>query len=681
MADPVEWFYAATPEQQKAYLDAGGTPPAGYQPGNVAIAPPPKTVITFDSEGRRNGTGAKDFGEYLLASMTPEQQQAYIAKGQAEVAGNGGRIVQAPQAAYEASGGGDPYLTGEAAIHARSAKRIENATQQNNDALKRLQEIADTGGTKNQAAVDEMGRLIDAQDPRNAEFVKTRQDLAAELGGARDTANKGSLDALGRYTGKLDAVDARNDAAIGQMDDVYADLRNPLVSNLTSQAAIADPEALAAQQQALSFLGGAANGSLDYSSQAAGAYADPKYVAMRDQGLEDLYGVSKGSKDVHVGQEDPAAYAAAMRALEQASELSNPAVTDKENFLYEQARQRWESEMRGVAQAKMSSLRRRGMAGGGAELTSSALTNADISQKRVLSDLAASAGAVDRSTEMLKLKGALAGQLNSEGNALATGNANRQLQALGLYQQGAETAQQSSFDQEYKRGVAADNASANNQQTRLAGGIAQGNQANAMQDDAFNRGSAADQMAQYNKTFEQDERDALWGRTTDRTGMTLSAGAQKSNNATNAFQGTTSVLNNNYVRDASVVAGKDLAASTKNGLETDQLGRRVATQGVQIGTNNTAAAMQGNVVGQGIDNTKWSTGAMLGNDANIAGGNAAREAARQAEIDGVHAAEEAGGKGLAGTVIGSPKKGLFNAFGIFDESEDSKIAAINAKYG
>lgn len=668
---------------------------------------------------------ATDFGSYLLASMTPEQQEAYLAAAVAQ------GTVQAPAlwSGYGTNAAGGRYNPGQAPLPASDPEsfqyqRAHGPTSKNPDAydpttelgrraaaagyqgldpersllaqnstaianqnaqaeiyLAQLAEQARQTRADNQAALDRSNSLIDAQDPRNAAYIQQQQALVDQLGGYRNTANQGSLDALGTYTSGLNALNARNDAAIGNLNDVYGQLRDPIQANLVSQAAIADPQALAAQNQALSMLGGTANGALDYQSQAAGAYADPKYVAMRDMGLEDLYAVSKGSKDVHVGQEDPAAYAKAMEALDKASALTNPAVSDAERFLYEQARQGWEMDQRGLDAAKMSNLRRRGMAGSGAELTQNALGSQQIAQQRVLSDLAASAQAVARSTDMLKLQGALGTQLNSEANALATGNANRQLQALGMFEQGAETAQQSSFDQAYKRGVAADNASANNQATRLSGQVAYGNQANAMQDDAYNRGLAADNMAQYNKTFEQQERDALWGRTTDVTGMTLNANAQNSNNLSNIFQGTTSVLNNNYVRDRDVVGAQGGVIAQQRQDDQTALNQRLGVQGAQIGVNNTAQNVQGNITGAQIAQSQFQLPQILQNNAVALGGAAANKAAMEAALAANKEQHRADSTGIFGLPVIGSRNGLLGGFGIGQPSEEEDAAAIRAKYG
>lgn len=683
---------------------------------------------------------ATDFGSYLFESMTPEQQAAYIVRAQAEQEANGGNVLQAPAIAYQQPwtqpkvnqeksnalaayqetwnavaaeaghqnvgsdprvkkaaeelrrrqgsadllgqyGGDGAYATPEQRAQSKQDKLVSDADVRTREAIAQLgAQGAQTFGNNN-AAIGEMGRLIDAQNPRNAAFVSRTNDLATELGGQRDIANNGSLAALGTYTSGLNGLNARNDAAISKLSGTYDQLRTPLTANLQSQAAIADPQALAAQNEALGMLGGTANGALDYQSQAAGAYADPKYVAMRDQGLEDLYGVSQGSKDVHVGQEDPKAYAAAMDALEKASAGTNPAVTDAENFLYEQARQGWEMDQRALDSAKMSNLRRRGMAGGGAELTQNSIGNQQIAQQRVLSDLAASAQAVSRAQGMLQLQGQLSSQLNSEGNALAVGNASRQLQALGMYEQGSEVAQQASFDQEYSRGVAADNASANNQSTRLQGQVAYGNQANAMQDDAYNRGVAYDQMQQYNKNFEVNERDALWGRSTDLAGMDLNASSQNSNNLTNAFQGTTSVLGNNFVRDNAVVSAKDLASARQNQGEQTELGQKLGVQGAAIGVNNVNQGQLNNLTGLGIQNTQFTTPLLLQNNQVAMAGAAANKAALSSALATAREQDRADSTGIFGLPVIGSKKGLLGGFGIGQPSLAEQEAEIKARYG
>lgn len=626
---PVEQHRAAwdphqQPVTQRETFDQGPSRTAGY------VDP---TGLSLDPNG-----GVTDFSSYLLSTMTPEQRQALVSKGYKEQLTNP-VPVQAPQRAYEASGGdrgtADPNLV-------RLKDNRDLITKQGDstdELLRKLGEQQAASQARNQAIVDRDNHLIDEQVPKDAEYIAKLNELNDKLDGRISTANADDLGWAKDYTDGLAELNTRNDAAIDRLGGVYDDLSTPLVANLTSQAAVADPEALAGQRQALGQLQGAANGSLDYTSQAASAFADPKYLAMRDKGLEDLYGVSQGGKDVHVGQEDPEAYRATMDALHQMGELTKPQLTDQERFLYEKARQAQEMDERGLSAARMSDLRRRGMAGGGAELTQNAIDSQRISQNRVLSDLGANAQAVARATGMLQSYGSLGNNMNAQANGLATDNANRQLSALGLYTSGAETAEQQSFQQQYARGTAADKASSDNQGTRLSGMVASGNQANQMQDDAFNRGHEADVMSRYNKTFEQDERNALWGRTTDLTNATLNGSAQNSNNLSNTFKAQTQVTDNNYIRDAQGIGARASTLNTGNALDNNTLDRRIGVGNVGIGVNNTGVAQNGQLTGMQIQAGQFETAGLLGNNNDIGGYLAGEKAADRATSAAVGAAK------------------------------------------
>lgn len=668
------WFYGASPEQQATFMSQGQLPP------DYPISGPTQTtaggqVMTFGDGG---GFTPTEYEKYRSENTGVPLARPTVTDA---VSGSRYNPAQAPldpsspysyeyQKAHGAtSQNPDPTIVGSAGWNDPVQKALrDNRTliadqgASTDIKLAQLAELAKQTQSNNAAEIVRQNGLIDAQDPANAFFGGYMVDQAGNLANSRDNANSLASNSLGTYVGGLRNINTQNDAAIGKLGSVYDDLSHPLVANLTSQAAIADPQALAGQQLALGQLQGAANGSLDYTSQAAGAYADPKYLAMRDKGLNDLYGVSQGSKDVHVGQEDPEAYKSAMDALHQMGSLTTPHLTDAENFLYEQARQAQEMDERAISSARMSDLRRRNMAGGGAELTQGALDAQRTSQNRVLSDLGANAQAVARATGMLQSYGQLGNAMNSEANGLATGNANRQLQALGMYEQGSEVAEQQSFQQEYDRGLAADKASSDNQSTRLGGMVASGNQANAMQDDAFNRGQAADVMSRYNKSFEQDERNALWGRTTDLTGMTLSKNAQNSNNLTNAFSGEQKVIDSNYGRDRDVTSTNLGVASTIHGWGTDQLDRRLGVSDKAIGVNNQGFGRDAGITGAQIGATQFTLPLMTQNNTQIAGIAAGKQEAQAAGEAEVAREREANSSGLFGTVIGSKNgvAGLFN---------------------
>jgi len=671
---------------------------------------------------------ATDFSSYLLESMTPQQQADTIAKIQAEQDANGGHNLQAPEiqqaqpwtpekvAQYKAeakseydaawnkslSEGRDPSHdpavieaarvlndkvtgadnvgayggSGAGPMRTTTTPGVQNqnniigaTTKRNANAISGLQGTADATLAANRAELARQGGIIDSMDPVYGDYVSQTQDLATQLGRSAGAANGASTQSLAAYTSGLRDLNSRNDAAISSLGGVYDNLSTPLQST----ANIADPQALAAQQNALGMLGSTAAGGLDYTSVAASAYADPKYTAMRDEGLSDLRGVSRGSKDVHVGQEDPAAYASAMQALMKAGSLTNPGVTAAEQLIYEKARQDQEMQERGLSSARMSDLRRRGMAGGGAELTQNALDSARISQDRTLTDLGAAAGAVQRSNQMLQLQGQLASGLNAQGNQLATSNADRQLAALGLFETGAERAQESSFDQTYKRGVAADTASANNQQTRLQGQVGYANQANTMQDDAFQRNSWKD-------SFDQKERDALWGRTTDKTALTLNANSQNSNNMSNIFSGEQGVINGNYSRDKDVISAVDLANTRKVQGADKQTDRRLGLSGETIGVNNSGLQNDASIVGMTIGNNTWNGTNLIKNDQVAMGRSDANKAAMDAELAAADQQDRADSEGIFGLPIIGSRKGLLGGFGIGQESLDDKKAAIRAKY-
>jgi hypothetical protein len=108
----------------------------------------------------------------------------------------------------------------------------------------------------------------------------------------------------------------------------------------------------------------------------------------------------------------------------------DPEVTAKEQFLMEQARVQEEMDRRSAMDAALRDLEFRGARSGGAEIA--ALTGAQqiTSQNRMLQDLGTQAGAVDRS-----------------------------MQAMEGYGRTADRMRTASFDEDFKRGTAADEIS------------------------------------------------------------------------------------------------------------------------------------------------------------------------------------------------------------------------------
>jgi hypothetical protein len=385
--------------------------------------------------------------------------------------------------------------------------------------------------------------IIQSQMNSDAAWEQQNQDLVNQLSGAANSANAFDWNALGSYQSGLGANTASNNQYVSNLGDLYGQLANPLQSqthwagDLTSQAAIADPQALAAQNQALGFLGGAMNGSLNYTSQAAGAYADPAsiqaeygalgqlqnaangglnvtsqaaqvyadpaLVAAQQRGVNSLWDVSQGANDVRVGQMDPAAYAAQQDALAQYKSLTTPQLTDAEKFIYENERLNAERDERANREAVMSGLRQRGMGGSGMELVNSQLANQQTSQNRLLGDLGANAQAINRSMQALAGYGGLSSTMSQQANELGTANANRRTAALGMYTDAAGQMRSRAFDEAMARGTAADQVAMSNMNRQLqAEGMsfdAAGTIRNQSFNEEYSRGMAADTASANNQ--------------------------------------------------------------------------------------------------------------------------------------------------------------------------------------
>lgn len=525
---------------------------------------------------------------------------------------------------------------------------------------------------------------IDQQGAADARYESQSQGLANQLGGYRDTANAGSTDNYNTFHSGIGEINSGIDttlAGVPRTSNIQAKV-------LTSQAAgaQADASSIAAQNQALSFLQGAAGGSLDYQSQGAQAYADPNSIANQQGAADALSAIAGGSNDVHlgnlagivgleqamngkydvqVGQADPAAYAAALDAMGKYKSLTTPQVTDAERFLYEQARQAQEQDERGNRAATLTNLRQRGMLGSGAEIGQSALASQQISQNRLLSDLGANANAVNRSMQALAGYADTSGQLNAQANAIATGNQdrrydanktvtgldanlqtnnmNRRTSAAGMYSDATARLREDSFDESYKRGIAADNASANNQQTRLQGGIASGNLASTQRsqsfDESYKRGAAADQTAQFNEGNRIDTLKYNSDYALNRAGLDLRGAEQKSNNLSTDFTNRQSTIDGNYGRDKDVLGAQDTVFTRQHSDASAQTDRGIGLETTRIGANDAAASRAIALGSLPITNNNQRAAGRLAIEGTL-GANAQRQdAANQAAGTGIYTPE------------------------------------------
>jgi hypothetical protein len=355
----------------------------------------------------------------------------------------------------------------------------------NDQSIQRIQDLINAQGQADSTYIGQSQGLVDQ--------LGGYRDTA----NAYDWANLGTYqqNLAGYNTQNNTRMSSLDDTYARLQPQLQSTLQANVLTSQAAQA-YADPAAIQAQNEAQSFLQGGMNGSLDYVSQGASTYANAADVAAQQQaagvlqgisqgsmdvdfqslpGMNDLYGVTQGSKDVildnlkggqalwagqegskdvqldnirgledlhqaylgsqnvHVGQEDPGAYAAMNSALAKYTALTDPRVTDAERFLYEKARQEQEQDERANRGAVLTNLRQRGLSGSSAEIADAAIGGQRASQNRLLSDLGANAQAIQRSMDALAGMGNLSGVMSAQANDIAKSNAQNRLAALSQY--------------------------------------------------------------------------------------------------------------------------------------------------------------------------------------------------------------------------------------------------------
>lgn len=398
---------------------------------------------------------------------------------------------------------------------------------------------------------------------QNAGILQSQRDNAFN-------ANLQDQAALQTYTGALNDSNAFLDQNLGTLQQRYGTYSQlaPSASSqwqgdLTSQAASAqaDPQAIAAQYQALGQMQGAAGGSLNTTSQAAQAYADPQAVALQMRGINDLYGASKGSLDVEL---NPEMWGRQLEALDQYDAWRTPELTDQERFMKELARVEQEQGEKASRDAVYRNQSDRGMGGSGLELANMQMQSQQNSTNRMLRDLGANANAVSRAERSLQGYANLGTDMQGQYLANEHGNQAVQLQALGLYTDAAGNLRSQSFDEAFKRGMAGDQTAMANADRQLqAMGMSADTAGNIRQQsfsEDYSRGMAADNMSQYNRTtslaasqwadgYRADQQNQAWGRDTDMFGAGMSTNQAKTTNAGNQFGASTSVNDTAYGRN------------------------------------------------------------------------------------------------------------------------------------
>lgn len=510
--------------------------------------------------------------------------------------------------------------------------RTENVSYVDNNLAPRAQ-AAQQGA---QQAADGLQSNVGLAGQLYGGFVANNADILTQQRNAANTANQNDLGYLQTYQGQLGQLGAANAANYGQLASQYGTYSQlaPSASSqwqgdLTSQAASAqaDPQAIAAQYQALGQLQSAAGGGLNTTSQAAQAYADPQAVQMQLRGINDLYGASKGSLDVEL---NPEVWGRQNEALDQYDAWRTPELTAQEEFMKELARTQQEQD-EGASRSAM--LRSNAAKGFGGQMDLAALQGASQqnSTNRMLGDLGANANAVSRAERSLQ---GYAQQGNAmQGQYLANEHANQdvQLSALGMYTDAAGNLRSQTFDEAYKRGLAGDQtAMANADRMLQAAGMSAdtaGNIRNSSFNESYSRGMAADNMSQYNRstslaasqwadTYRAGQQNDAWGRDTDMFGAGQQTIGMQNNLDSQGFNANRLTNQGNYGRTQDT-----LSTQNQLGIQNWQGGNQV------IDRSDAAVKYQGGVAQQDFGN--WMGMAGLRQGASAQGSGAVQDAIKQ----------------------------------------------------
>lgn len=321
------------------------------------------------------------------------------------------------------------------------------------------------------------------------------------------------------------------------------------------------------QLQGWTDLRNAGQGSLDYHSQASDAFANPNDLKNQYRALSDI------RDDLSTGSNEQ------RQVMEQYKSLSDPQVTAKERFLSELARREFESGDKSSRDAVSANLAARGMRSGGQQIAQQQAAHQQLSQDRLLKELGIQAQAVDRSMQAL-------GGWGTAANSIRSGDQN----SLNM-QSGLTTAMRNaSFDEEYKRGLGADAASANNQQIRFAGYQGEAQQSNQIR--GMNDAVGTFNVGQNNVAKANNQGTRLAGY---QGSAQQSNAIRNSNDAVGTFNvGQRNVASAN--NQATRLGGMNSAASQSNAIRSanDAVGT------FNVGQTNIAQANNQQTRGQGI---------------------------------------------------------------------------------
>lgn len=399
--------------------------------------------------------------------------------------------------------------SGNAAIQGQRSAATSAANQQSAQTLQGLQGAF---GTANAAEAANIGNLQDRYDSYGVlqgsgpyQGISSDAGLVAQQQASYDSFNNWAAGG-GDISSDPGLVQQQQDVYGGLMG--YANGENDISS---------DPGLVAMQQGVYDDYGQFASGAMDLTSQAATAQADPEALAAQKEALSEF------------------------RAR------MDPKQTDAERFLYMQSRLAQEQSQRAARDANYRELERRGMGGSTMALSNLNASSAEASNTRALQDLGANAKAVDRAEKALVNYGNMSSTIadqsfqrdfatKSAADAMAINNNKQRL--AGIQGQGQMATEMRNADDDIKKfnsqqrlsglqsaGVVAgqmrdadDRIKMTNQEMRMRGTEGAARQANEMRtaDDAmrtFNKDQEMIQTRHMDDFAAQQQRDA-WERDT-----------------------------------------------------------------------------------------------------------------------------------------------------------------------
>jgi len=347
--------------------------------------------------------------EYAQRKAIPWSQQAAAAQaagGYEFLPENGGNPNITPTQ-YGVSPN-DPYL--------QRSNDVAGAYGRELSTLDPYQGLLDQGYWQDQATRDATSRNT-AQILN--ETVTANRGIASGLTGAAQSANTadyGVLGGLNDSNARSGAMDAQN---VGDLRALNGSMRQLTAGGYGADVA-ANAQDLARQESAYGALGGYASGQYDLDSQAALAVADPEALAAQKEAL--------------------GAY----------KERIDPKMTDAERALYLENRLQQEQSNRANRDANMRELSRQGMSGSTMQLSNLNASSQENATNRQLGDLKANAMAVQRAQDSLAgyagLGSTIADQsfkrdFSTKNAADQMADSNRQLSFAGTQAQGNQANQ------------------------------------------------------------------------------------------------------------------------------------------------------------------------------------------------------------------------------------------------